>query len=520
VIASFESKNTTDTSFYGGSQSLYEFTLIDADEDKGTFNVTITILISGEQMTGQMEAYWDGSVYFDGYEDGLTQYLLYCSPEELDGNEIVDLPTALGTFEAYKVITEAEADHTMITWYHTTTGIILKRLIILRGLTNPETGEPSVDLIFYELFDSNVEDFSASKMVVELGSPANLFVVDSEGRRVGFDPETGNVLNEIPGATYSGPETEPEVITLMNPEGIYEIQVIGTDIGSYTLTVKWTDPSTGQSTAEVFTGDVSSGTIHTYKTEVTDTGAKTSLLASVDIDPDTMNLKSNGRWVTCYIQLPEGYDVTDIDVSTILLNGIVHAQEKPIKIGDHNGDGFSDLMVKFDRSQVQNQLTPGTDVRIMVSGSLVDGTPFEGFDTIRVISPVEPAKEKATVPPFLKGNRISLFTGSVVLPSNEPCFVSQGFLAFPWSDLSLEERKAFLDHNTRFDLYIDGQQVDLRRWQHHYKQYRQLEDVMVKTFYVQFEKNAFEAGTTHIFTGEWWYQGTLVASQTVEVTFE
>jgi len=108
--------------------------------------------------------------------------------------------------------------------------------------------------------------------------------------------------------------------------------------------------------------------------------------ATVDIDPDTLNLKSKGKWITCYIELPEGYDVHNIDVSTIMLNGQVSAELRPSEIGDCDGDGIADLMVKFSRSAVQAIVQPG-EVELTVSGELADGTKFEGSDTIMVINP-------------------------------------------------------------------------------------------------------------------------------------
>lgn len=44
---------------------------------------------------------------------------------------------------------------------------------------------------------------------------------------------------------------------------------------------------------------------------------------AVDFDPDTLNLKSKGKPVTVYIELPTGHDVSQIDVSSIRLNGAV-----------------------------------------------------------------------------------------------------------------------------------------------------------------------------------------------------
>jgi hypothetical protein len=110
--------------------------------------------------------------------------------------------------------------------------------------------------------------------------------------------------------------------------------------------------------------------------------------ATVDIDPDTLNLKSNGNWVTAYIELPEGHDVANIDVGTVLLEDTIPAASHPTDVGDHDGDGIPDLMVKFSRADLiaylkANGLTSG-DVELTVTG-YVDSVLFEGSDTIRVI---------------------------------------------------------------------------------------------------------------------------------------
>lgn len=108
--------------------------------------------------------------------------------------------------------------------------------------------------------------------------------------------------------------------------------------------------------------------------------------ATIDIDPDTLNLKNKGNWVTAYIELPAGYNVADIDVSTLWLNGSVNAEKKPASIGDNDNDGIIDLMAKFDRPAVEVLLEVSENVEITVSGSLTTGTKFVGIDIIRVIS--------------------------------------------------------------------------------------------------------------------------------------
>ncbi|MFC1981783.1 choice-of-anchor Q domain-containing protein [Chloroflexota bacterium] len=101
--------------------------------------------------------------------------------------------------------------------------------------------------------------------------------------------------------------------------------------------------------------------------------------ADIDIKPDTLNLKSKGKWITAYIELPEGYHANDIVVSSIWIEGEITVE--------HSDMQDSVLMVKFDRQELKDYLGETTgDVTLTVSGELTDGTPFEGSDTIKVIN--------------------------------------------------------------------------------------------------------------------------------------
>ncbi|MFC1925912.1 WD40/YVTN/BNR-like repeat-containing protein [Chloroflexota bacterium] len=107
--------------------------------------------------------------------------------------------------------------------------------------------------------------------------------------------------------------------------------------------------------------------------------------AQIDFNPDTLNLKSKGKRVTTYIELPEGYDIDQVDISSIMLNDTVPAEAKPTKVGDYDNDGVPDLMVRFDGSLVRDILTAGDEIEITIAGE-VAGVGFEGSDTIRVIN--------------------------------------------------------------------------------------------------------------------------------------
>jgi len=144
---------------------------------------------------------------------------------------------------------------------------------------------------------------------------------------------------------------------------------------------------------------VDGGTIQAFVIRVTvpvpeASGNPNPIPATVDIKPDALDKTSQGRPVTCYIELPEHYNVNDINVPTIELrvrgaDGVnaVSAQSSPTGMGDHDGDGIPDLMVKFSRSKLVEALGGQSGrVTLLVAGKLTDGSPFEGTDAIRVIS--------------------------------------------------------------------------------------------------------------------------------------
>jgi len=121
--------------------------------------------------------------------------------------------------------------------------------------------------------------------------------------------------------------------------------------------------------------------------------------ATVDINPKALNLRSRGKWVTAYIELPEGYDVDDINVSTIMLNDTVPAELRPVAIGDYDEDEIPDLMVKFDRAELTLYVLANVDriklfeerfmtITLTLTGKLNDGTLFQGSYTIRIIMPM------------------------------------------------------------------------------------------------------------------------------------
>ena len=93
------------------------------------------------------------------------------------------------------------------------------------------------------------------------------------------------------------------------------------------------------------------------------------------------------------------FDVNDIDVSSLLLEGVAplrHDYEDvaaPVEDGEEcecttaGPDGFEDLTLKFSKSEIAAVLgfvSDGDTIALTLTGELLDGTPFEASDCVRI----------------------------------------------------------------------------------------------------------------------------------------
>jgi len=123
----------------------------------------------------------------------------------------------------------------------------------------------------------------------------------------------------------------------------------------------------------------------------------------IDITPQSLRLIGRGEWITAYIELPEDYCTSDINISTIKLNNTLSGAS--ITIGDRDNDSIPDLMVKFDRQKVISYIMSNVDlerlyverfmtITLTITGYFYDGTPFQGSDTIKIILPISISRYK------------------------------------------------------------------------------------------------------------------------------
>ncbi len=117
-------------------------------------------------------------------------------------------------------------------------------------------------------------------LIIKLLSPVDMIVVAPDGKRIGKDFSTGQEINEINGAFYSGFTTDDEYVTILNPlDGEYKVETIGTDNGGeYTVA---TGLITDQNSSEYdFTATTLSGQIISLNVEVN------SVSNTIDVVPD------------------------------------------------------------------------------------------------------------------------------------------------------------------------------------------------------------------------------------------
>jgi len=181
-----------------------------------------------------------------------------------------------------------------------------------------------------------------------------VLITDSNLQITGTSLEIDISLNVGP-FTEITPWSHSEIIGTL-PAGSYDLIVNANYSGSHTGT-------------------------ETYSTTFT-VIAEPRVEAVVEIEPHTLNLQSKGKWITCYIWLPEDCNVADIDPNSVVLESepndiqadwIWFEEEEEV------------AMAKFSRSAVQEMLSVG-ELELTISGQLFDGTKFEGTDIIRVIN--------------------------------------------------------------------------------------------------------------------------------------
>lgn len=171
---------------------------IDDDDTIGKFRV-VNSTVSGSWEHGMPEDYYDSST-----DQGI---------EYTSGDETVPLTSANGIAADKKI--EIDSVHSDLPTKAQCE--VIKELTGKNNCQYVSTFDRAKDLLFVGVF-----------------SPIDIQVVAPDGKRMGKNFASGEEYNEIPGAYYSGFDTENEFLTIPNPiDGEYKILTQGTGDGEY-----------------------------------------------------------------------------------------------------------------------------------------------------------------------------------------------------------------------------------------------------------------------------------------------
>lgn len=108
------------------------------------------------------------------------------------------------------------------------------------------------------------------------------------------------------------------------------------------------------------------------------------ITVDVKITPKVLNLRSKGGWIICTVQFPNEHSVSNVSIDTVYLNDKIQPASYT------TDEKANNLVVKFDRNNAQELLNlkslEGSDVSLIITGGLIDGTKFTGSDMIRVLT--------------------------------------------------------------------------------------------------------------------------------------
>ena len=146
-----------------------------------------------------------------------------------------------------------------------------------------------------------------SFLAASVASPVELLITDPIGRRVGWDPVSGQIFSEIAAASYteegiSDPTTDaPQAAqhrskSIWIPEplgGQYALKVVGTDTGGYTLNA-FVGDSHGKPEEKILAGNTASDVVAAYNINFNAQDAQALTIAPQDTTPPITTLTALG----------------------------------------------------------------------------------------------------------------------------------------------------------------------------------------------------------------------------------
>jgi hypothetical protein len=294
---------------------------------------------------------------------------------------VIDLSTAPSLDDVYAII---RAKYILIRVTDPEPG---EWLFTVRALTMPDTGSIHFDVTVLEESDtarltastdkSSYEYPETVKLRAEVigGVPVDGAIVEATVERPGAPPVEISLLDDgmaVHGDAFAGDGVYTAFFDDFSSDGLYTFNVRAVN---ETGTSPDPDLPFVEEGADPTPVPVPPFTLQT-EVSVTVNGVPIFVEGHMELAPPSILANEKGRWVTCYIELPEPYLVEEVDVSTVILNSSIPAETRPYDVGDFDHDGIPDLMVKFGRPALVDLLGVGLNIPVEVIGTLATGEVF------------------------------------------------------------------------------------------------------------------------------------------------
>jgi len=250
------------------------------------------------------------------------------------------------------------------------------------------------------LFEKTNTDLST--IYISTPAPTELFLVDSLGRRVGKDPETGEVYAEIPNSYYTL-ETQFSDQSFLDPQipesnlGVNTLVIINPQLDDYTINSSGSQNYPIDFSTYDVNGDISVENFQNldghqnFNLEFSpEPGSQIQVaqIVETDIKPGSVtnpiNLKASGE-IPVAILSTDSFDTTSINPQTVKFgpNSATETHQKG-HWEDVDDDGDIDLLLHF-KTQDSGLSPPQTEA--CISGQTLDGIHIIGCDLIHILSP-------------------------------------------------------------------------------------------------------------------------------------
>ena len=147
-------------------------------------------------------------------------------------------------------------------------------------------------------------------LVFRVFSPIDIQVISPSGQKIGKNFETGEILNEIERAFYTGYDTDNEFITIPNPEnGEYKILSQGTNNGEYKIEINKISENEAGEASEIFGEVLGIATPDSREEQIAQLTEEEIITEKPDTAPPVIEISS-----------PENKDYRSDEIISIIFN--------------------------------------------------------------------------------------------------------------------------------------------------------------------------------------------------------